>query len=276
MSEENEGQEGSQNAILPESFKDTPALADFKNVEALGEAFVNLKQYQGSSIRIPGKDAGDDQLAEFRGKLADVDGVMLKPDFTNDGQSTEFYKTLGRPENIDGYSFEEVEGYVANVDKMKAFKELALSNNLTKAQANKMAKTMMEQDKLAADSMAEIAANNVSSLQTDWGHAYDQNKEIAIKVAKATNAPDAVIDAMADGTMDAGFTRWMHSLASKFEGEGRNLVEEEGRRMIASPEELKGQIDEIMNNKEHPYWIATHPDHMAAIEKMIALRQKLN
>jgi len=262
-------------AVLPDAFQETPALKDFKSVEALGEAFVNLKQYQGSSIRIPTSDAGEDQITKFRERLADVDGVMLKPDFTDDTQSAEFYKTMGTPDNVDGYAFDDVDGFTANADKMKAFKELALSNNLTKAQANKMAKTMMEQDKMVADSAAEIAANNVSSLQGDWGHAYDQNKEIAIKVAKATNAPEGVIDAMADGTMDAGFTKWMHSLANKFEGEGRNLVAEEGRKMIASPDELKGQIADIMNNKEHPYWVATHPDHSQAIEKMVSLRQKL-
>jgi len=278
MSEENNG-EGQENAatqaILPESFKEVPALADFKDVETLGKAFTDLKAYQGQSIRIPGTDAGDTQMQEFRQKIVDVEGVMLKPDFTNDEQSTEFFRTLGRPDNIEGYEFDSVEGYTPNEDKFKAFKELALSNNLTKAQASRMAKTMMEQDLASSSAMKEAQKANVATLKADWGHAYDQNSQIAVKIAKATGAPEAVVDAMESGQMDSNFTKWMHSLASKFEGEGRNLVPANETR-VDTPDEIRGQISDIMNNTDHPYWNATHPDHKESLDKMLALQRKLH
>jgi len=53
----NEQKGGQENAaVLPASFKDVPALADFKDVGSLGNAYVEIKKMQGSSIRIPGED----------------------------------------------------------------------------------------------------------------------------------------------------------------------------------------------------------------------------
>jgi len=199
---------------------------------------------------------------------------MLKPDFTNAEQSTEFYRTMGRPDNVDGYKFDAIEGYTPNEDRFKAFKELALANDLTKAQANKMAKTMMEQDMAAGNAMSDAQKTATDALKADWGQAFDQNSGIALKVAKATKAPDNVIEAMEAGQMDVNFTKWMHSLASKFEGEGKNLIVPDESR-VDTPDEIRGKISDIMNNKEHPYWVATHPDHAAALNKMLDLQRKI-
>lgn len=260
--------------MFPESFKDTPALKDFKSVESLGEAFVALKQYQGSSIRIPGEDAGTDQMKEFHDKLAGVKGVMMRPDFNDSEQSTEFFRTLGRPEDAAGYDFSAIGENETNKTKLALFKDLALSNNLTKSQAEKMAKSMLEQDKASADSAADQKQSGIDSLKGDWGHAYDQNMRVAAKVARATGAPDAIAEAIEAGNADPAFTKWMYSLASKFEGEGKNLIVE-GETKVDTPEEIRAQISEIMNNREHPYYVANHPDHAAALNKMIELQRKV-
>lgn len=275
MSDENQENQN-QTTPVPEAFKGTAALADFKDVESLGKAFLDLKSYQGSSIRIPSEDAGDDQRQEFREKLAKVDGVMLSPDFNDTEQSDTFFQSLGKPKDIDGYEFDPIEGYSPNEDKMKQFKELALNNNLTKAQASKMAKTMMEQDMQAANAGKEQMDKGIGELKQEWGMAYDQNQGIALSVAKATDAPEGVVQAMEAGQMDPAMTKWMYSLSKKFEGEGQQLMENQERKMHMTPDEIRGQISDIMENKEHPYYQAGHPDHQSALEKMVDLQRKLS
>lgn len=261
---------------LPETFKGTAALADFKSVEALGEAFVNLKQYQGSSIRIPGEDAGEDQIKEFQGKLADVSGVMLKPDFTNDEQSAEFFRTLGRPEGADGYEFDPIEGFAPNEDKLNFFRQTALENNLTKAQAKSFAKKMMQQDFDANKAANEVFVGEVGKLKSEWGQAYEQNYSVASKIAKATEAPEAIIDAFEAGKASPDLVKWFHALSKRFEGEGQQLVQKiDDQNRIDTPDEIRGKISDIMDNREHPYYVATHPEHKAAMDKMIDLQRKL-
>ena len=45
---------------------------------------------------------------------------------------------------------------------------------------------------------------------------------------------------------------------------------------VDTPEIIKAKIGEIQANKQHPYWVATHPNHQAAVEEMARLYQKLH
>lgn len=289
MAEENENNDGGQSATLaepaasaeptvaalPESFKETPSLADFKDVETLGQAYVNLKQYQGASLRIPGEDAGDEARQEFRSKVAELDGVMLRPDFDNPEQSKEFFKSLGTPEDSSGYEYTPVDDFQVDDARIGMFKELASQNNLTKSQFSNIMENIIKSDAAQLAASQEEKQADTNALKTEWGEAYNQNMNQALSVAKATGAPEKVQAAMQSGETGSAFNKWMHSLASKFNGEGNNLMEEHQEQTHKSPGEIKAQIDEIMNNKEHPYWDGGHPEHDAAVQKMLDLNRKI-
>lgn len=272
-------------AIPPASFLDSlgedvrsnAALADFKDASGLAKSYVALKAYQGQSIRIPTGDAGAETKQEFYDKLANVEGVMLKPDMANTEQATQFYKSLGRPDEESGYEYAPAEdGYNGQEESVALFRKLAHANGITKAQFNNIMSTVVAQEaQQVAASKANTAAE-VNGLKTKWGDAYDQNMLQATQVAAATGAPEKVIEAMKAGQTGQDFNVWMHSLASKFNGEGQNLMNIQEQNNAMTPDLIRGKIDDIMNNKQHPYWDGGHPDHGRALQDMLALQKKLS
>jgi len=275
---QNEGGQENATTAVPESFKGTASLADFKDVESLGEAYVSLKQYQGSSIRIPGEEAGDDQRSEFYGKLAEVDGVMLRPDFADAEQSTEFYRSLGAPEKADGYEYvpsEELKDFKVDDGRVAMFKELALKQGLSKSQFSNIMSSIVSADAAGAAKAAEDRTAEIQGLKTDWGDAYDQNMKTALSVAKATGAPEAMIEAIQAGNTGKELNKWLYALATKFEGEGKNLMDNQERREHFTPDEIRGQISDIMGNPKHPYFDSGHPDHKRALMKMVDLQRRV-
>ena len=47
---------------LPEDLREEASLADIKDVGSLAKSYVNAQRMLGSSIRIPGQDAGEEQM----------------------------------------------------------------------------------------------------------------------------------------------------------------------------------------------------------------------
>jgi len=255
------------------------SLKDFKDVDSLANSYVNLKQYMGSAIRIPTGDASDEAKAAFNEKLAGIDGVMLSPNFDDEGQTAEFYQTLGAPENTEGYTFEMPEGsenLQVNDDKVKMFRDMALKEGITKKQFASLMKGVLAADIQAAATAQENITNGQVALKQEWGLAYDQNMNMALAVAKATGAPESVVTAMQSGGSGSDFTKWMHSMAGKFNGEGQNLMDKQNENSLSTPDQIRGKIDDIMGNQKHPYWDNTHPSHAAALKGMIELQRQLN
>lgn len=53
--------------------------------------------------------------------------------------------------------------------------------------------------------------------------------------------------------------------------EGMHVAGNEGSSNTLTPDEANARISEMLNNRQHPYWIAGHPDHAAAKKEMIRL-----
>ena len=260
-------------------FQDVASLQDFKSVDALAKGFVELKSFQGASIRIPGEDASDEARAEFNERLSNIDGVMVRPDLDNPDQSRDFYRSLGAPEKAEDYAInmpDGIENMQVDDSRIEMFRGLALEHGLTKKQFSGILGKIMDADLSEANTNRGTKEAAEATLRTEWGQAYDQNMTVAEAVARATGAPQEFQDAIAAGNMGPNMSKWLHSLASKFEGEGQNFINRDPAVYKDSPQETQEKINEIMNNKEHPYWSNGHPEHKNAIQKMIGLQQSLH
>ncbi len=79
---------------------DAPALADFKDINSLAKAFIDTKAMVGQSIRVPSKEAGADDLKSFHDSLiAQVPGLLFKPDMDDDAAMNALFKSIGLPED---------------------------------------------------------------------------------------------------------------------------------------------------------------------------------
>ena len=91
---------------LPEDLRSHASLSGFKDLAGLAKSYVDTKAMVGNSIRIPTDEAGDEQLDEIYGKLADVKGVMRKHDESNTEAMSSYYNSMDRPEEAANYDFQ--------------------------------------------------------------------------------------------------------------------------------------------------------------------------
>lgn len=274
MSVENEGTTDWKTG-LPDDLRANPALADFKDVGALAKSFVDTQTYVGNSIRVPGADASDEDRSGFIQKLTDkAPELMIRPDFNNEEQSREFFRTLGMPEEPSGYKVPEIEGVDLPEERVQFLQKIAHEAGVTDGQFQKFVSKALEAD---ATSMAAFNATQkeaMVALRNEWGLAYEERISAAKKVATATGAPPELISSIEAEKVGADTYKWLFQVSKQLGAEGV-VVGNQGNPPSThiTPDEASNRINEMMNNREHPYWNASHPDHTAAVKKMVELMQ---
>lgn len=260
-------------------FADNPALANIEDVGQLAKSLVDLKAYQGNSIRIPGEDAGEDAMKEFNEKLlSKIPSLMVKPNFENEEQSTEFYRQMGMPENSDSYELPEIEGIdpkEIDTETTAFMKGLFHSVGLNKVQFKKVSEAMIKEQHGVKIVAAEKIAEGMKFLRREWGNAFDINMKASKQAAIDTGAPESLIKAIETNLIGADTLKWLHNIGTQLGGEGTQMGNQGdgGSNIPMTPSEAQIKIDEIMDNKEHPYWVAAHPSHDNALKNMVELQR---
>ena len=138
----------------------------FDSVVSLTQAVSDLRKRESNSIRIPGKDASDEDTAAY-------------------------LKALGVPETVEGYEFSVPEGHELT-DADKAFQtwagETFHGHNISTEQAKGITEAWNQY--AAAAQQAEIDADKVyaekteAALKAEWpGEEYARNKQFANRAA---------------------------------------------------------------------------------------------
>lgn len=262
---------GNWRDALPDDIKGNASISTFADVGQMAKSFIEMKSYQGNSIHIPGEDAGDEQRAQFIEKLINkAPNVMMKPDFTDPKQSTEFYRTLGMPEKADGYEYTPPEGKQIDTNKVAQFRELAHSIGLSKTQFTDFITKITESDIADADAAIATQKNAMGELNKEWGMATKERVDAAISIAERTKAPDHVIESIKKGELAPDMVKWIHSLSVSIGNEGNNLGDlPDTQNSSMTPAEAKEKIAEIYANPDHPFKKGDK-DAMAQMIKLVA------
>ena len=277
-----EGEPGAAGAdwrqSLPEEMRADPALANFETPDQMAKSFIDMKAYQGSSIRVPGEDASQEAREEFVAKLMEHSpNLVQKPDSENPESINNFWKMAGRPDEVAGYEIPEsitsLEGDAKpSEERMTALAGIAHEANLTKDQFKTVMEKVTELDTLATTAQAEAHAEAWKGLEKEWGSTMDERVNTAMAIAKATKAPEFMQEAIQKKEVSPEFVKWMFALSESFKGEGVNMDMGGQTDGKMTPIEAKEKIAEIMANREHPYWKAD-PD---ALKRMVELQGYAN
>jgi hypothetical protein len=231
---------------------------DVDSVEDLAKGYVNAQQMIGSSIRIPGKEAGEADWNKFYDKFKDVPGLARY----NPNDLSSLYDAAGRPADPKGYGLQGIdEGF------LKVAHEAGL--NRSQVEAIRGYADRLESEEQSTSSQ-EVEAG-INQLRREWGLAFDRKVEEGRRaVAFLENtAPGlaAALDATGAGNNPA--------MIRVFQALGANLKEGQGFQGSHShstgmtPYEARMQIQEIQNNPKHPY----HSGDEAATEKFLELHR---
>lgn len=258
---------------LPEDLRSHASLSGFKDLAGLAKSYVDTKAMVGNSIRIPTDEAGDEQLGEFYGKLADVKGVMRKPDESNTEAMSSYYNSMGRPEEAANYDFQIPEGTQYDEGGMSEFKDLAHEMGLTNAQASKLIQYEMKRSESLSENYNTSKVDHEATLRKTWGNEYDNKLATAKRAAEVYGEkyPDAISELVNGPSGNNPALLIMLSEIGKQFKETGAVGNIESRHFGVSAEEAVQKISDIKMNASHAYNDINHPEHDAASEAMSRL-----
>lgn len=161
-----------ERAWLPEAFRANPVFKDIGSVEALA------KSYDGAA-RLVGLDKGQ---------------VLRIPAADDEAGRAALFNQLGRPEAPDKYS--AWEGAPLDEAAIPVTRETFHKLGLSDAQAAGVIKHYTEQTTAALTARAardaEIGSAVTHDLKTEWGEAYDERLNHAVRAMKELGGDDLV------------------------------------------------------------------------------------
>lgn len=239
-------------SALPDEMKTDAGLRKFKSVDALAKSYKEMESYRGNSIRIPGEDATDEERSAF-------------------------FNKLGRPESAEHYKLEFGEGVEVNEERSKSFRETAHTAGLTQAQVDTLAKWEQKSQESYIESLNEKATATKEEMKREWGPDFENNFKTA------ESAINTVLDAEAQKLVQLSGLGANKSFLAMAHNLGLSMKEDS--TLSADSDEVhtsteQSELDRIMatkgSDKEHPYWIGSHPEHKKAVERVRFLNRQIH
>lgn len=214
-------------------------------------------QYMGNSLRIPGPDAGTDDIAKFHERVMEkIPGLMATPNLEDPDSLNQTFAKLGRPDGADGYKAPD--DVTMDADQLGQLKAIAHKSNLTQKQFADYLANWSEADTGARDQAAAKHQEAVSALKGEWGAAYDDRvQEIGAFLKTNSATPPYVLEALEAGTLPAEQVRWLHAIADAVGNEDGQFHQQEGDggAPLVGPEEARARVSEItarMYDRDNP------------------------
>ena len=242
-------------ANLSEEIRLDKSLENIKDVEGLAKSYVHAQKLVGADkIPVPNKYATE----------KDWDAV---------------YEKLGRPTTPGDYKYDLPEDQKIDQDALKNFSDQAHKLGLLPGQANGMVKFYNEMTNSAmqeADTKA-VAAREASTteLKKEWGQAFDQKINQAATLAKSVGASELFNTNLADGTKLGDHPVMIKAFAELASKMGEDSIVQASGPAYQTPAQIDKQIGEL-TQAGSAYWDKRHPNHGAAVEEVLALREKKN
>jgi len=242
-------------ASLSEEIRSDKSLENIKDVEGLAKSYVHAQKLVGADkIPVPNKFATE----------KDWDAV---------------YERLGRPNDPSGYKYDLPEDQNLDNEALKSFSDQAHKLGLLPGQANGVVKfyndamSKIQQDQ---ESVAVAAReNSTKELKQEWGQAYPQKISQASNLAKSVGASALFDTNLADGTKLGDHPVMIKAFAELASKMGEDSITQSSGPIYQTPAQLEKEIGQL-TQVGSAYWDKNHPNHRAAVEEVLALREKKN
>lgn len=237
-------------SALHEDLRDNPTLSNFKDINSLAAAHVNLKSHLG------------------RDKIA-------KPVTSDDWNDV--YNFLGRPESPDGYEVklpDEIPEPIKaqfNDEALGNFRQKAHELGLNSEQASALvawqAENLSGQFNALQEQQGQSIEEGEKALRKEWGRGYDQNVKFAHKAFEEYGGEElaALMDQSGLGNNPAVLKAFANIAKSTMAD--KDLVGAvEGAGRVLTPEEAQMEAKLIMS---HPaYTDRRHPEHAGLVKQV--------
>jgi hypothetical protein len=240
---------------LSEDIRSDKSLENIKDISGLAKSYIHAQKMVGADkIPVPNKYATED----------DWNAV---------------YEKLGRPKTADGYKFDLPQDKQVDEMSLKEFSNQAHKLGLLPNQAQGMVKFYNEMTSKSlqdADSKALAAReNSTKELKQEWGQAFEQKVSKAANLANSVGAKELLNTNLADGTKLGDHPVMIKAFAQLADKMGEDSLVQSSGPTYLTPSQIDKQIGELTQTGS-AYWDKHHPNHQAAVDEVLALREKKN
>jgi hypothetical protein len=253
---------------LSEEVKENPTLAQYNSLEEALKGHIKTKSLVGSSIRVPGPDAGEEDTQAFYQKILDKDlNLMLKPDFSEPEQAKDFYNLYGKPGDAAQYKMPE--GHTLAPDVESELREMSFSAHMNQEQFQNLVTGMDGRNQQLQENTKGQYDESMESLRGKWGMAFEDRSTAAKEINKEYY-PDRLFDNLTASEREA-----LYAISESLTGKGAQVAGQgDGQVAAVTPTEAREQAEEIMRRVHDPKSDLDHSAKMALINKRIKLLQK--
>lgn len=264
---------------LPEEYREAVQSAGIQSLETLVKNWQDAQSALGSSIRVPGKDAPPEALAEFDKRIMErVPGLVRLPGDGDEDGMKRLYASLGAPDAPDKYKFSAVEDLDEGTSKQIGdwISSIAHEASLTNTQADRIYKAVAESTRENTTAYKSALEERTAALKREWGNSYDQRmtmaKSVLAKFAGEEGAEFVEQELGLSGLeRNPTLTKALAKIALAMNED--TLVVGQDQRVPHSASELRAQIAEAQGNPA--YLDATNPMHKPLVEKVRRLSEEL-
>lgn len=231
-----------------DDLKGHPSMDKFKDSASLGRSYIELENKLGKDkVTIPGENATKEDWAAY-------------------------YKAGGRPDSVDGYSFEGIQiPEFYSGDEITAFKAKAHELGISSTQAKQLLEWNVKMNTTSMDNLKNQQNNMIEAstaqLKEDWGAEYDSNKALASRAFKTFGGEQSA-DFLNKYGNDPIVIRTFARIGKAI---SEDMITGEAPALTPSPAAAKAEIDAIMGNLDGPYYNRDHPEHEAMLRKVEGL-----
>ena len=253
---------------LPEEIKTSGVLDDIKTIDQMATMVVNGRKLQSNQISIPGEDVSPEKRDEF---LKDLQSKI--PDLVYVGEGADLgniYDRMGRPKEATDYKLPDIPDPLK--DNFATLSVKAHELGVTDKQLSGITDSILGDYNNSLNKQAVAKETSTSAMKKEYGEAFEDRKTSTANFAKQVGFDDGFVDAVKDGMIGLDNMKAFDKLMGGYESPGPKIGDELGQEFQhMTPGQAELKLDEIMNNKEHPYWDGANPAHDAAIAKVIEL-----
>ena len=234
---------------LPEQLRDAPFLGKASSPEDAVAKLAHAAKLVGTSIRIPGEDATDDDRAAFYNKLAEVPGVAKLPLSDDEDGLAAILAKLGAPDTPDGYKPPELEGFEWDQATFENLRKYAKDAGMTTRQFDKFARQLAQEQLANSQASANARDEARKALRLDWGDTLEAREALIRGWMDKSEAPAFLREQLDGGNLPLETMNWLHSIAKQFKGEV-NPISKDGQqpRPTIDPAEAREKIQATLRD----------------------------
>jgi hypothetical protein len=234
---------------LPEPLREAPYLKAAESPEDALAKIQHAAKLVGTSVRIPGEDASDDDRNSFYEKLTAIDGVARLP--TNDDIDgvIGLLTKLGYPEDHTGYELPEVADFEWDKDMGEQMRHYAHKAGMTPGQFTAFAQQIAEQELGVTAEMDNELDDARKALRLDWGDTLEEREGLIRGWLEMSQAPEEMRELLNDRKLPLGTMNWLLSIAKQFEGDIKPISKDgkDGEPPM-TPDEAKVELSKILSD----------------------------